>query len=778
MLDRRYAFLRLGLLTALAACAAMSQDQGAARGLRPISGAPAATGKTYALLIGISQYEKVKSLEYADKDAELMAAFLKTPLGGVDPANLVILTNKQATRAAIDDAVKSFVIPNAGAANSLIFFVAGHGIYLETEQVPNTQRVIERKPYILTYDSNPQDPKTTGYPMEEFREMVAEQAQRYGRVLVYVDACHAANIAGIGGGSQVQDAVRQVFQGRAGDLDLMVASYANKYAFESSSFGGGHGAFSYFLVSGLNGSAAFPGADTLRWNELAHFVSDQVFRYTGGKQSPRDYPSRDDLVVIPDVHRQGMDLQPAQPLSRDDQRDARNRQAYVTPVIESQNTAIRGEGDELSNAIARGALLAEDPSSAFEIAMRLPAGSPARGEAERRLRIALEDQGQEAISRYLEGNQIPQIRGDFQRCARLFEEAGRLQPAGGESANFDVSRALFCHGRALIFDRRYADAEQLLRESIDREPRRAYAWNAIGISKLEQIGVRLSAVQAAALFDDAAGAFRTAMRYAPYWAYPIHNLALTLSERGDFDGAIGTYRLAMDIAPQYSYLPYNLGLLYMRIGEPDEARRWFESAERISAAYQRRGGEWKEKADALNALGTLALARNDSTRARRYFEAALAADSRNPNARQNLAQLFAAGRDYSAADRLWRTLMNDSPDFIDAHVARAESLVARGDRAGAIEEYKQVLVQQPDWPGAHDALARLYLSQQEFSDALREVNDALGLTPTNPTLLELRGDIEMLLHRPAEASADWKNALDLTSDKKNAKRIRMKLKQV
>src|ERR1700722_19075643 len=103
-----------------------AQDPATARGVRVGRDAAPSGGRTYALLIGISHYQKVPSLEYADKDAELLADFLKSPLGGVDSENILLLTNERATRAAIDDAVKNFVEPHAGPGNSLIFFVAGH----------------------------------------------------------------------------------------------------------------------------------------------------------------------------------------------------------------------------------------------------------------------------------------------------------------------------------------------------------------------------------------------------------------------------------------------------------------------------------------------------------------------------------------------------------------------------------------------------------------------------------------------------------------------------
>jgi len=59
-------------------------------------------GKTYALLIGISnyRYDPPGSLRYADKDAELFAQLLQTPRGGglQAPADIRVLKNQAATR--------------------------------------------------------------------------------------------------------------------------------------------------------------------------------------------------------------------------------------------------------------------------------------------------------------------------------------------------------------------------------------------------------------------------------------------------------------------------------------------------------------------------------------------------------------------------------------------------------------------------------------------------------------------------------------------------------
>ena len=211
-------------------CASLAQVK--SRGLvHPEEAAKPANqpGATYALLVGVSRYKNdppITSLQFADKDAETFAAFLRTPLGGaLSPDNIRLLTNERATRAAVDAAVKELSERRGGVNNTLILFIGAHGVYLTEEEDPVTHRKIQRDPYVLLADTNTQDAKTTGYPMEDLRRTVAELTARFGRVLVFLDVCHAANVAGIAGGSEVQEAVKKAWAGQTGEFGLMMASH-------------------------------------------------------------------------------------------------------------------------------------------------------------------------------------------------------------------------------------------------------------------------------------------------------------------------------------------------------------------------------------------------------------------------------------------------------------------------------------------------------------------------------------------------------------------------
>ena len=730
------------------------------------------TGKTYALLIGVSRYQQdppVTSLQFADKDAETLAELLKSPLfgGGGDADQIRLLTNEKATRAGIDDAIRALASVHGTAENTLLLFVGAHGVYLKTEEDPDTHKVIERDPYILTFETNPQDAKTTGYPMDEFRRMVFEQALHFGRVLVFLDVCHAGNVAGIAGGGELEAVVRKVWEGGAGELGLMLASHAKKFAIESSDFGGGHGAFSYFLISGLNGAAAFPGSTSITFSNLAVYVVKNVSEYTRGQQTPQPRATDDDMVLLADTGKPGIKLLPARPLSEQETRQFRLR--GLRPNAEAPPPQTADSGDAFDVALRKGLLLPEESGSAANLLAALR-GDPAQSpegirDRERRLQVALEDRGEEVMSRYLEGEEVPQTKADFDRCGRLFEEALRLSP----DKQFDRSRELFCQGRARIFSGEYDDAQQLLDSSIHIDSRRAYSYNALGIAYLERIA------RTGKGFDEASNAFRTAMRFAPYWAYPIHNLALVSSERGDYDGAIRLYEYAMSIAPRYSYLPYNLGLLYERLGDFDNAERWFEKAREVLDVYgQHQAGAWPERARVWNALGTVARSRGRDARAVELFRKALADDAVDSNARHNLALVLAKRREFAQADDLWRANIHDS-SFLPSRIAYADSLAGRGDARAAVEQYEQIISDKPDYVGAREALAKLYLAQDQGDRALAQLDRALADSGSNSGLLELRGDAHARLGQKDAAREDWTKALTAAPSREAKTRIARKI---
>ncbi len=734
------------------------------------------SGKTYALVVGISAYKNLppSPLQFADKDAELFARLLATPRtdGRKAADEIRLLTNQQATRAAIETEVERLAKRNAASprSNTLVLYIASHGAYPETEADPVTHKPIEGEPYILTYDSQMQDLKTTAYPMQDFRGLIAAQAAHFGRVLVFVDICHGNQIGTVTSDLKLPAAVQEVFNGHAGEFGMMLAT--KTLAFESELFGKGHGAFTYYLVDGWNGAAA-PDSPKIEFEDLFDYVKKGVRRVTNQAQTPEEQNPDPNLVVAAEIdQRERLHLDPAAPLPSAVTaafRGVRTQPGKATIAlgadeIQSANRAPHSFDD----ALAAGVLLPGEPTSASGYLQGgRDSAAPDQLEGMRnRLRVALEDRGQETILRYLEGNQIPQTKDDFLTGGRYFKAALDLAP----DSVFDDARMTFCQGRALIFDHAYGDARVLLERSIRLDPIHSYAYNALGVAYLEQIATNRST------FDDAVRAFHDAIRFAPYWAYPRHNLALAYEQAGDYAAAESTYLEAIPLGRQYSYLYYNLAMLYQRLNELPRAGRYYvlakDAAARNAHVIQTPAGPRStELGEAWDALGTVEAARGHWAKAESDYRGALAADPQSLNARHNLALLLSRSAPSKEAEGLWERNLLADPPHLPSILAYADYLARTGSTDRALDLYGRVAELKLDYGGAHRKIAAIRIQRKEPEKALPELRLALTSSPGNPDLLEQIGDLEDQLGNRGAALAAWQEAERNAADSSVRKRL-------
>ena len=163
-------------------------------------------GKTYALLVGVSKYKKPElSLQFADADASIFSKLLESPLGGgLPPDQVMLLTDENATTAAVRNGFQDFLKRRAGKSDTVILLIAGHG----TVETPGSKGA-----FILTYDSDPQDLASTALPMAELSALFNEQLKKVGRVILFVDVCKAGTIGSI------QNTTVSADVQRLGDID-------------------------------------------------------------------------------------------------------------------------------------------------------------------------------------------------------------------------------------------------------------------------------------------------------------------------------------------------------------------------------------------------------------------------------------------------------------------------------------------------------------------------------------------------------------------------------
>jgi tetratricopeptide (TPR) repeat protein len=742
--------------------------------------------RTYALVIGISNYQNnIPNLKYAAADAKTFADFLESPRGGgltlcsdtpSADCQLRLLTDKQATLAHVAGSFDSFIMQHASPANRLIVFIAAHGVYPKIEEGFKPGAAILRQPVILTSDSDYSDAKVTGYLMSELRDDAARAALAYGGVIVFADVCRAGNLypspeKSVG----LQPAVAKALS--SAQIGFLMASQGDKDSYESSKFGGGHGAFSYSVLDYLT-SGSLP--TRLTFVDVQSAVVKRVRDLTLKRQVPDIQPPHNgpETPIVYDTKQKTIPkLGKATPLTPDDTR----RPKKTVPI------GLRGPGPPQQPAssddlISTGRLRSDEPASAWQELERLkndPAIPPDLVEAYReRLRTALEDRGQTIMLKYLRGDQIEPRVEDFQQCAADFEAALELNPR----SSFNRSRALFCRARAMMFGRLekdYADAIDLLQQSIRLDATRSYAYNALGIAYLEQI----KAPSDERLLPLAEAAFHDAIHYSPYWAYPWHNLALLLSERGNYAASVDCYRKAIELAPEYPYLPYNLGLLFQRTNRLKDAQAQYQQAymdalnSRDYFVQVHGAGRLQEEAEALNALGTI-MEKQSIQKAKDKYQQAIDANQEIISARHNLANLIALTEPSSnRPEELWKELLAKKSDYSPALAGFSRYLFNHGRFQEAAAEYEVLLKLADDSAAAHRGFGAVLAALGRPEDALFQYRHARNVLPEDAETLERLGDTFLVKGRKddaREAYALAKTAFGEAGNRKAAKRLAAK----
>lgn len=253
----------------------------------PAMAAAPSSVQHWAVIIGVSEYADsgIPSLRYATADARATYDWLVSPRGGrYAPARVKLLLDRDATAMNIRDALFNW-LRQAIEEDVVLIYFAGHG----TPDSPDTPNNL----YLVPHDARYQSIASTGFPMWDI-ETALKRFIKAKRVIVIADACHA------GGVGQGFDVARRAYGETRNPIasglqsltavgpGVVVLSAADdkQFSAEGTMFGGGHGAFTYFLLEGLRGQADYNQDGRITLGELIPFLSENVRRATLNAQSP------------------------------------------------------------------------------------------------------------------------------------------------------------------------------------------------------------------------------------------------------------------------------------------------------------------------------------------------------------------------------------------------------------------------------------------------------------------------------------------------------------
>lgn len=232
-------------------------------------------GKTRALIIGISKYQYIESLKFADNDANEFASLLtNNPFWNIAPGDITLLKNENAKCGDII-AELSRLMQISKAGDKVIFYFSGHGDIETITQFKNG--------YLLANDTYKNNYITGAIPVSFLKEAFVTLLNKDVKVFMFTDACRSGNLAGgLKGTEFAASAISSTWKNEI----KILSSQPGQLSYEDEKWGKGRGVFSYYLTKGLTGEADQNKDSVITISELERYVGENVTTATSNKQQP------------------------------------------------------------------------------------------------------------------------------------------------------------------------------------------------------------------------------------------------------------------------------------------------------------------------------------------------------------------------------------------------------------------------------------------------------------------------------------------------------------
>ena len=530
------------------------------------SSAHSISGTRRALVVGISRYANLpnsQQLQFADDDAEMVYAFLRSPAGG--PTQYArLLRDEEATAAVIMQELLT-LRDQAQPGDEIIFYFAGHG---DVENIGGDQN----RGRLLAYDA-PGNQLYIGMggtiPVQTVQDIMEVIVDKGAQVIILTDACRSGSMNTGLEGAQVTAAK---LAGTWSNVFRFVSSGANQLSEEDPDLG--HGVFTYYLLDGLLGAAdgMIEEDGVVEATEINLYVTQQVRRRTND-QTPvlTGDPGRVLSTVSDEVTWATLQqLVPARAETPQYGADRglapEEREARLESLTREQRSAIQ----QFESKLNSGELLGEGGAVELYESLRNRVPNSYFAQLGQQLAVALEVQVQELFSIHLSGEMRTDSGGDGDSiwnvppeeiaiAADAMEAALALRGATYISYPTMRSQADFLRGWAAVVDGEYEQAVELLS---DVTPQSAFSLNALGYAYYHNNQP-----------DEAADALARSVDLAPNWAEPRRFQGFVAQYKADYESALAFYEGAARVAPENPFLQSDIGETHALMDDHDAAMK-------------------------------------------------------------------------------------------------------------------------------------------------------------------------------------------------------------
>lgn len=226
-------------------------------------------GDSYAVVIGINQYENWPSLEFAVNDAKAVTRELRKT--GFD--HITVILDKEATQRRILTALFQELPEKMARNDRLFFYFAGHG---QTEDLPEGGK----RGYIIPVDGDRVNYGATAISMDQIKSLSRRIPAKH--ILYTMDCCYSGLGLNRSGGvsPKVSDYLRKIASMRA--VQIITAGGKGEQVQEKE----GHGLFTNHFLEALNGKGDLNKDHVVTGTELGAYLRPTVSNASGQAQTP------------------------------------------------------------------------------------------------------------------------------------------------------------------------------------------------------------------------------------------------------------------------------------------------------------------------------------------------------------------------------------------------------------------------------------------------------------------------------------------------------------
>ncbi len=297
-------------------------------------------------------------------------------------------------------------------------------------------------------------------------------------------------------------------------------------------------------------------------------------------------------------------------------------------------------------------------------------------------------------------------------------------------------------------NRRYAEACELFRMGLDREPDNPYLLSGMGDAcretgdfveaercyryLLEGDGNNLFALRGLGDVCKKLHRHQEAIRYwkkylslRPRDKHVMTRIADSCKSLLQYDEAEEVYRQILKFAPRDRFALTGMADLQHRLGDDELAIRYYETVLEFD----------RDELHILTIIGKLCWRINDFDKAERYFRRALQVDPQNPYALYGLGNCFRWHHQYAQAIEIWQEILKFSEGTQALHTRMGDAHTHLGQDKRAEAAYLKS-VQMGGDPYALTGLVRLYCERRDWENAMTFFWKLMGNEKDVPLQLE------------------------------------------